>query len=97
MAVTSTPLYVNYVATYPMHSTLNKKKYLPSSDLDLVVDMVVSSIGILETNIHTHVAALDMYSFQSVVFTSSKDLLEAMTEACPFTCIQSIALSSWKS
>jgi hypothetical protein len=40
--VSSTPPQVNYVATCPMHSTRNEKEYLPSSDLDLVADMVLT-------------------------------------------------------
>jgi hypothetical protein len=58
------------VATCPMHSTLNEKESLPSSDLDPVVDMVISSIGILEPDLPTPIAPLDMYSFQSVVLPS---------------------------
>jgi hypothetical protein len=69
MPVTSTPSQVNYVATCPMHSTPNEKESLPSSDLDLVVDMVISSIGILEPDLPTPIMTLDMYSFQSVGFS----------------------------
>jgi hypothetical protein len=83
------------VATYPMHSTPNEKESLPSSDLDLVVDMVISSIGILELDLPTPIVALDMYSFQSVVFPSSEDLLEAMIEV--FLDMYSFqSISSWK-
>jgi hypothetical protein len=96
MPASSTPPQVNYVATCPMHSTLNEKESLPSSDLDLVVDMVISSIGILEPDLPTPIMPLDMYSFQSVVLPSSEDLLEAMIEVCPLTCIPSRVLSSWK-
>jgi hypothetical protein len=46
---------VNYVALSPMDST--------SDDLDPVVDMVISSIGLLELDLFTHVATLDMVSF----------------------------------
>jgi hypothetical protein len=56
--------------------------------------MVISSIGLLEPNIPTPIVALDMYSFQSVVLPSIKDLLEAMIEVCPLTCIPSRALFS---
>jgi hypothetical protein len=62
MRVTSTPPQVNYVATYPMHSTMNEKEPLPYSDLDLVVDMVISSIGLLELDLPTLVTTLNMYS-----------------------------------
>jgi hypothetical protein len=71
------PPQVNYVALSPMAST--------SDDLDPVVDMVISSIGLLEPDLFTHVTTLDMVSFQSVFLPSSKDLLEAMTEFCPLT------------
>jgi hypothetical protein len=67
--------YVAYVALSPMVST--------SDDLDPVVDMVISSIGLLEHDLFTPVATLDMVSFQSVFLPSSEDLLEAMTEFCP--------------
>jgi hypothetical protein len=78
---------VNYVALSPMAST--------SDDLDPVVDMVISSIGLLEPDLFTPVATLDMVSFQSVFLPSSEDLLEAMTEFCPLTWCHSRALSSW--
>jgi hypothetical protein len=78
---------VNYVALSPMAST--------SDDLDPVVDMVISSIGLLEPDLLTPVATLDMVSFQSVFLPSSEDLLEAMTEFCPLTWCHSRALSSW--
>jgi hypothetical protein len=75
------------VALSPMAST--------SDDLDPVVDMVISSIGLLEPDLFTPVATLDMVSFQSVFLPSSEDLLEAMTEFCPLTWCPSRALSSW--
>jgi hypothetical protein len=78
---------VNYVALSPMTST--------SDDLDPVVDMVISSIGLLEPDLFTPVTTLDMVSFQSVFLPSSEDLLEAMTEFCPLTWCHSGALSSW--
>jgi hypothetical protein len=78
---------VNYVALSPMTST--------SDDLDPVVDMVISSIGLLEPDLFTPVVTLDMVSFQSVFLPSSEDLLEAMTEFCPLTWCHSRALSSW--
>jgi hypothetical protein len=67
-----------------------------SDDLDPVVDMVISSIGILEPNLFTPIAALDMCSLQSVFLPSSEDLLEAMIEFFPLTWCPSRALSSWK-
>jgi hypothetical protein len=79
---------VNYVALSPMTST--------SDDLDLVVDMVISSVGLLEPDLLTPIVTLDMCSFQSIVLPSSEDLLEAMTEFCPLTWFPSRALSSWK-
>nr|ADE75806.1 unknown [Picea sitchensis] len=76
--MTFTPPQVSYVSTCPMSSTPNEKESLPSSDLDLVVDMVIYLIGPLEPDLPTPIAALNMYSFQSVLFPSSKDLLESM-------------------
>jgi hypothetical protein len=78
---------VNYVALLPMTST--------SDDLDPVVDMVISSIGLLEHDLFTLVTTLDMVSFQSVFLPSREDLFEAMTEFCPLTWFHSGALSSW--
>ena len=78
---------VNYVALSPMAST--------SDDLDPVADMVISSIGLLEPDLFTPVATLDMVSFQSVFLPSSEDLLESMTEFCPLTWCYSGAWSSW--
>jgi hypothetical protein len=87
MQTVSPPPQVNYVALSPMAST--------SDDLDPVVDMVISSIGLLEPDLFTPVMTLDMVSFQSVFLPSSEDLLEAMTEFCPLTWCHSGALSSW--
>jgi hypothetical protein len=78
---------VNYVALSPMAST--------SDDLDLVVHMVISSIGLLEPDLFTPVVTLDMVSFQSVLLPSSEDFLEAMTDFFPLTWCHSRALSSW--
>jgi hypothetical protein len=81
------PPWVNYVVLSPMDST--------SDDLDLVFDMVISLIGLLEPNLFTPVATLDMVSFQSVFLPSSEDHLEAMIEFCPLAWCHSGALSSW--
>jgi hypothetical protein len=81
------PPQVYYVALSPMAST--------SDDLDPVVDMVISLIGLLEPDLLTLVATLDMVSFRSVFLPSSEDLLEAMIEFCPLTWCHSRALSSW--
>jgi hypothetical protein len=70
--------------------------HFDDNDLDLVVDMVISSIGLLEPDLLTPIATLDMCSFQSVFLPSNEDLLEAMTEFCPLTWCPSRALSSWK-
>jgi hypothetical protein len=78
---------VNYVAFSPMASA--------SDDLDPIVDMVISSIGLLEADLFTLVATLNMVSFQSAFLPSSEDLLEDMTEFCPLTWCHSRALSSW--
>jgi hypothetical protein len=45
-------------------------------DLDLVVDMVISSIGLLEPDLPTLIEVVDMYSFQGASLPSSEDLLE---------------------
>jgi hypothetical protein len=87
MQTISPPPQVNYVALSPMASN--------SDDLDLVVDMVFSSIGLLEPDLFTPVVTLDMVSFQSVFLPSSEDLLEAMNEFCPLTWCHSRAFSSW--
>jgi hypothetical protein len=87
MQTVSPPPQVNYVVLSPMDST--------SDDLDPVVDMVVSSIGLLELDLFTPIATLDMVSFQSVFLPSNEDLLEAMTKFCPLTWCHSGALSSW--
>jgi hypothetical protein len=53
------------VALSPMAST--------SDDLDLVVGMVISSIGLLDPDLFTPVVTLDMVqSFQSVFFLPVK-------------------------
>jgi hypothetical protein len=79
---------VNYVALSSMTSNFD--------ELDLVVDMVISSVGLLEHDLLTPDETLDMCSFQSILLPSSEDLLEAMTEFCPLTWCPSRALSSWK-
>ena len=79
---------VNYVALSPMTSTFD--------DLDLVVDMVIYPVGLLDPDLLTPVATLDMCSFQSDFLPSSEDLLEAMTEVCPLTWCPSRVLLSWK-
>jgi hypothetical protein len=55
MTIVSPLPHVNYVALSPMTSTPN--------DLDPVVDMVISLVGLLEPDLLTLVAALDMCSF----------------------------------
>jgi hypothetical protein len=88
MQTVSPPPHVNYVALSPMPST--------SDDLDPVVDMVISLVGLLEPDLLTPIVILDMCSFQSDYLPSSEDLLEAMTKFCPLTWYPSRALSSWK-
>ena len=80
---------VNYVALSPMNST--------SDDLDPVVDMVISSVGLLELDLLTPIVTLDMWSFLSDYLPSSEDLLEAMTKFCPLTWYPSRVLYSRKS
>jgi hypothetical protein len=67
-----------------------------SYDLDPIVDMVISSVGLLEPNLLTPIVSLDMFSFQSVFISSNEDLLEAMIDFYPLTWCLSRALSSWK-
>jgi hypothetical protein len=81
------PLDVDFLSS-PMPST--------SDDLDPVIDMVISSVGLLEPNLLTPVTALNICSFQSDFLPSSEDLLEAMNEFCPLTWCPSRALFSWK-
>ena len=81
---------VNYVALSPMPSTADE------DDLDPVVDLVISSIGLLELGLLTPDKTLDMCSFQSNFLPSCEDLLEDMTEFCPLTWCPSRALFSWK-
>jgi hypothetical protein len=88
MQTVSPPLHVNYVALSPMTST--------SDNLDPVVDMVISSVGLLEPDLLTPVTTLDMCSFQSDSLPYSEDLLEAMIEFCPLTWYPSRAFSSRK-
>jgi hypothetical protein len=88
MHIVSTLSHFNYVALSPMTST--------SDDLDQVVDMVISSVGLLEPALFTPVMTLDMCSFQSDSLPSSEYLLEAMTMFYPLTWYPSRALSSWK-
>jgi hypothetical protein len=72
----------------PMISTLD--------DLDLVVDMVISLVGLLEPNLLTPIVTLKMCSFPSDYLPSNEDLLEAMTKFCSFTWYPSRTLFSWK-
>jgi hypothetical protein len=44
------------------------------NDLDPVVDMVISSVGLLELDFFTPIMTLDMCSFQSVFLPSNEDL-----------------------
>jgi hypothetical protein len=90
------PPQVNYMTTFPMRSTSHERESLLSLDLDLVVDMVISSIGLLELDLPTLMEVVNMYSFQSSFLPSSEELLEAMVDVCLVTCIPSKVLSSWK-
>jgi hypothetical protein len=67
-----------------------------SNDLHLVVDMVISSIRLLELDLLTPIVTLDMCFFSSDYLPSSEDLLEAMTMFHILTWYPSKALSSWK-
>jgi hypothetical protein len=66
-----------------------------SDDLDPLVEMVISSIGLLEPDLFTPIMTLNMVSFESLFLPSNEDLLEAMTEFFPLTWPPSGALSSW--
>jgi hypothetical protein len=93
------PPQVNYVALYPMPSPTDEDEpliiRLVSYDLDMVVDIVKYSIGLLEPNLFSLITTLYIYSFQSVSLMSNEDILESMTEFCPLTWCPSRALSSW--
>jgi hypothetical protein len=71
MQTVSPPPHVNYVVLSPMTSS--------SDDLNPEVDMVISSIRILDLDLFTPIMTLDMCSFESVFLLSSEDLFEAMT------------------
>jgi hypothetical protein len=88
MQTVSPPPHVNYVALSTMTST--------SNDLDPVVDMVISSVGLLELDLLTPIVTLNICPFSSAYLPSSEDLLEAMTTFYPSTWYPSRALSSWK-
>jgi hypothetical protein len=86
MKVVSPPPQVNYVVSCPMPSTTNEKEPLivcsSSLDLDLVVDMVNPSMGVLELNIShvTPIESLDIDYFHNIVLPSYEDLLEGMVK-----------------
>jgi hypothetical protein len=67
-----------------------------SDDLDPVVDMVISLVGLLEPDLLTPITTLDKCSFPSDYLPSNEDLLEAMTKFRPLTWYPSRELSSWK-
>jgi hypothetical protein len=58
------------VAFSPMPSVVDADEPLTvislPYDLDPIVDMVISSLGLLETSLLTRIVTLDMCSFQSV-------------------------------
>jgi hypothetical protein len=101
MQAISPPPQVNYVALSPMPSNADEDESLTISslpyDLDPVVDMVISSVGILEPNLSTLIKAIDMYAFQHDFLPSSEALLEAIVDINSLTCFPSKALSSWDS
>jgi hypothetical protein len=93
MNTVSPPPQVNYVALSPIPLAIDVDEPLIVSsiycDLDPVVDMVISSVVLLEPGLLTPIAGLDMFSFQSVFLPSSEDILESMTTFCPMTCFPS--------
>jgi len=88
------------VELFPTPSVVDKDEPLTVSlvsyYLDMVVDMVISLIGILEPDISALIEVVDMFSLQSIFIPSSKDILENMIDIFPLTCIPSRASSSWK-
>jgi hypothetical protein len=96
MLAMSAPPQVNYATTCPVNSAPHEREYLPYLDLDLIFEMVISSIGILELYLPTLIEFVNMYSFQSVFLPSNKYLLETMDDVSPLTCIPSRALSYLK-
>jgi hypothetical protein len=99
MQMVSPPPQLNYVALYPMPSVVDEDEPLIVSsisyDLDPVVDMVISSVGLLELDLLIPIAALNMCSFHSVFLPSREDLLEAVTNFCPLTWFPFGASPSW--
>ena len=93
--VVSTPPRVNYVATSPMFSLTDASEPLTvcstSFDLDPVIDME-KPMGLFERDVLIPFHSLDMCSFKRIVLPSDEDLLKAMIEVCPLTCVS----SSWK-
>jgi hypothetical protein len=67
MHMVSPPSQVNYVVLSPMPSVIDVDEPLTVSslsyDLDLVVDMVISLVGLLEHDLLTPIVTLDMFSF----------------------------------
>jgi hypothetical protein len=92
--------HINYIETCPIPFTINENESLiicsTSYDPYLVVDMVISLMGLLDPNLPTPIVALDMYSFQSIVVSSNEYLLEYLIEVCTLTCIPYRSLSCWK-
>ena len=90
--VVSTPPWVNYVATGPMFSVTDVSEPLTvcssSFDLGPVIDME-NSMGLFERDVLIPFESLDMCSFQRTIIPSDEDLLEAMIEVCPLTCVSS--------
>jgi hypothetical protein len=75
---------------------LSSPVFSTSDDFDPVVDMAISSVGLLEPDLLTPIVPLDMCSFPSDYLPSNEDLLQTMTELCPLTWYPSRALSSLK-
>jgi hypothetical protein len=84
MQVVPPPPQVHYVASCPMPSIANEKDHLIvcSYYLDLVqeLDMVTPFLGTSQFVLPpiAQSESIDMYSFQSVILLSNKELLEAM-------------------
>jgi len=96
MEVVPTLPRINYVATCPMFLVTDAGKPLivfsTSFDLDLVVDIVKTSMGEFEYDFIIPIDSHDMCSFQRNVLPFDEDLLEAMIKGCPLSCVYSM----WK-
>ena len=88
----STRPWVNYVATSPMFSFTNATEPLTVFSTSFVLYPVIDMakpMGLFERDVLIPIESLDMDSFQRTVLPSDEDLLEAMIEVRPLTCVSS--------